>query len=189
MGNHPSSRQQHSLLNYKNRMFAQLRTSFPCSATPADRALHHRQRTRPDHPPHHPGPARPADLPFPHVNQVYLIERYVTDTAGTSISAVTQLGAASHRATRATPADLACYVQGQWAIEALHWIRDTCYREDHSRVRTRSGPRVLASLRNLAIGALRLAGRADITEATRWASRNMTAIHHPGPHIMILKRP
>ncbi|WP_345541388.1 hypothetical protein [Phytohabitans rumicis] len=131
----------------------------------------------------------PADLPFPHVNQVYLIERYVTDTAGTSISAVTQLGAASHRATRATPADLACYVQGQWAIEALHWIRDTCYREDHSRVRTRSGPRVLASLRNLAIGALRLAGRADITEATRWASRNMTAIHHPGPHIMILKRP
>lgn len=61
-----------------------------------------------------------------------------------------------------------------WAIESLHWIRDTCYREDHSRVRTRSGPRVLASLRNLAINALRLAGRSDITEATRWASRNMT---------------
>jgi hypothetical protein len=31
----------------------------------------------------------------------------------------------------------------------------------------------MASLRNLAIGALRLAGRCDITEATRWASRNM----------------
>ncbi len=37
----------------------------------------------------------------------------------------------------------------------------------------RSGPRVMASLRNLAIGALRLAGRADVTEATRWACRNM----------------
>nr|GID89980.1 hypothetical protein Ade03nite_89040 [Actinoplanes derwentensis] len=58
--------------------------------------------------------------------------------------------------------------------ETLHFIRDTCYREDHSRIRTRSGPRVLASLRNLAINALRLAGRTDITEATRWANRNMT---------------
>ena len=31
----------------------------------------------------------------------------------------------------------------------------------------------MAALRNLAIGALRLAGRHDTTEATRWASRNM----------------
>jgi hypothetical protein len=29
----------------------------------------------------------------------------------------------------------------------------------------------MAALRNLAIGALRLTGRTDITEATRWASR------------------
>ena len=55
----------------------------------------------------------------------------------------------------------------------VHWLRDTCYREDTSRARTRSGPRILASLRNLAIGALRLAGRHDITEATRWANRYM----------------
>jgi hypothetical protein len=31
----------------------------------------------------------------------------------------------------------------------------------------------MAALRNLAIGALRLAGRDDTTEATRWASRHM----------------
>jgi hypothetical protein len=31
----------------------------------------------------------------------------------------------------------------------------------------------MATLRNLAIGALRLAGRTDITEATRWAGRRM----------------
>ena len=67
-------------------------------------------------------------------------------------------------------------MRGQWAIEALHWIRDTLYQEDASRVRTRSGPRIMASLRNLAIGALRLAGRCDITEATRWACRYM---HRP----------
>lgn len=116
----------------------------------------------------------PPDLPFPHVNQVWLIERYVTDTAGAHLSAAAQLGVASHTPKQATPAQIAAFNQGHWAVESLHWIRDTCYREDHSRVRTRSGPRVLASLRNLAINALRLAGRYDITEATRWANRNMT---------------
>jgi hypothetical protein len=34
----------------------------------------------------------PADLPFPHVNQAWLIERYVTDPAGTPLSAVAALG-------------------------------------------------------------------------------------------------
>jgi hypothetical protein len=74
----------------------------------------------------------PEDLPFPHVSQVFLIERHVTDLTGTPISAVAQLGVASPTADTATPADLARYVQGHWAIEALHWIRDTLYREDHT---------------------------------------------------------
>lgn len=65
-------------------------------------------------------------------------------------------------------------VGGRCGIEVLHWIRDTLYREDHSRIRCHNGPRVMASLRNLAIGAIRLTGRIDITEATRWACRNMT---------------
>jgi len=115
----------------------------------------------------------PHDLPFPHVAQVWLIERYVTTGDGKPISAVAQLGIASLGPTLATPADLARYNRHQWGIEVQHWIRDTLYREDQSRVRTRNGPRVMASLRNLAIGALRLTGRTDITEATRWACRNM----------------
>jgi hypothetical protein len=52
-------------------------------------------------------------------------------------------------------------------------VRDTLYQEDKSQVRTRSGPRAMAALRNLAIGAIRMAGRIDVTEATRWASRSM----------------
>ena len=115
----------------------------------------------------------PPGLPFPHVKQAWLIERYVTTSNGKQ-SAAAQLGIASHPAELAGPAELAAFNRGHWAIETLHFIRDTCYREDNSRVRTRSGPRVLASLRNLAINALRLAGRTDITEATRWANRDMT---------------
>jgi predicted transposase YbfD/YdcC len=115
----------------------------------------------------------PEDLPFPHVRQVLLIERYVSDLAGKPLSAVAALGVASPGPDRASPADLARYVRGHWAVESLHWLRDTLYQEDKSQLRTSSGPRILAALRNLAISALRLAGRPDITEATRWASRSM----------------
>jgi hypothetical protein len=107
------------------------------------------------------------------ISQALLIERYVTDLNGNPVSAVAALGVASPGPDRASPADLARYVCGQWAIESHHWLRDTLYQEDKSQVRTRSGPRIMATLRNLAICALRLAGRTDITEATRWASRSM----------------
>jgi len=114
----------------------------------------------------------PPDLPFPHVQQVFLVERQVSDLAGTSLSNVAVLGVTSMNADRGTPPLIAAAVRGQWRIEVLHWIRDTIYREDDSRVRTKSGPRIMATLRNLAVGALRLAGRNDIAEATRWATRN-----------------
>ena len=115
----------------------------------------------------------PADLPFPHVKQAFLIERSVTDLAGKNLSSVAALGVVSLSQQDADPARVGTLIRGHWAIEAMHWIRDTLYREDDSTVRTRSGPRTMATLRNLAIGAHRLAGRTDITEATRWAGRCM----------------
>jgi len=118
----------------------------------------------------------PPDLPFPHVEQVWLIERYVTDLTGTPTSAIAALGVTNLHTTQAAPADIARLVRDHWGVESLHWLRDTVYREDHSRAHTRSGPRVMAGLRNLGIGALHLAGRRDISEATRWAGRNM---HRP----------
>ncbi len=115
----------------------------------------------------------PTDLPFPHVNQVWLIERYVTDRTGTPRSAVAALGITSLTDTRATPEQVATFVREHWGIESLHWLRDTVYREDNSTARTGSGPRVMAALRNLAVGAIHLIGRRDITETTRWATRLM----------------
>jgi hypothetical protein len=116
----------------------------------------------------------PGDLPFPHVSQVYLIERHVTGLDGKPLSDVAALGVTSLTASRAGPETIASLVRGQWAIESLHWLRDTLYREDNSTVRTRSGPRALATLRNLAVGALHQAGRDDTTEATRWPAATST---------------
>jgi hypothetical protein len=115
----------------------------------------------------------PADLPFPHVNQAWLVERYITDPTGAPRSAVAALGVTNLPAHPGTPECLATLIRQHWGIESLHWLRDTVYREDNSTIHTRSGPRVMAALRNLAIGAIRLTGRRDITEATRSASRNM----------------
>ncbi|HEV2244475.1 MAG TPA: ISAs1 family transposase, partial [Streptosporangiaceae bacterium] len=62
----------------------------------------------------------PEDLPFPHVRQVLLIERYVSDLHGNPLSAVAALGVASPSPDTASPADLAGYVRGHWAVESLH---------------------------------------------------------------------
>ena len=75
-------------------------------------------------------------------------------------------------ATQASPAQLAAILRGHWLIEdSLHWVRDITYDEDSSQVRTRNGPRVMASLRNLAITILRLTGHASIAAALRHHAR------------------
>jgi Transposase DDE domain len=144
--------------------------------TSTHRRLRGSARPRPGHPPHHPGDARTRRPAVPARQQVWLIERYVTDLAGTPLSAVAALGVTNLPADTATPQRLAPLVRNHWGIESLHWLRDTVYREDNSTVRTRSGPRVMAGLRNLAVGAHHLAGRRDITEASREAGR---AMHRP----------
>ena len=45
--------------------------------------------------------------------------------------------------------------------------------EDRSQVRTASGPRVMATLRNLALTILRLAGHASIAAALRYHARRL----------------
>lgn len=61
---------------------------------------------------------------------------------------------------------------GHWQLEALHWVRDATFAEDTSRIRTASGPQVMASLRNLAVGLVRLAGHTQIAPTLRWINRN-----------------
>jgi predicted transposase YbfD/YdcC len=64
------------------------------------------------------------------------------------------------------------FARGHWGIEdRLHWVRDVTYDEDRSQVRTGNGPRVMASLRNLAIAVLRLTGHASIAAALRYHAR------------------
>jgi hypothetical protein len=85
-----------------------------------------------------------------------------------TISAITSLTLA-----QASPARLADYLRGHWAIEnGLHHLRDTTFAEDGSQPRTGAGPHVMACLRNLAIGALCRAGPVNLAAALRHHARD-----------------
>jgi predicted transposase YbfD/YdcC len=87
---------------------------------------------------------------------------------------VTVYAVTSLTVTQATPAQLAGWIRGHWQIEVLHHIRDVTYGEDASQVRAGNGLQVMATLRNLAIAILRLAGHPAIAAACRHHSRDPT---------------
>jgi predicted transposase YbfD/YdcC len=58
------------------------------------------------------------------------------------------------------------------AENKLHWVRDVTYQEDKSLVRTGNTPRVMATLRSLAISLLRLDGHTNIAAANRYHARD-----------------
>jgi hypothetical protein len=115
----------------------------------------------------------PERVCFPHATQVLVADRHVSDLAGGSGATEVAYAVTSLSSTQADADRLAGLLRGQWSIEnRLHWVRDVVFAEDHSRVRTASGPQVMATLRNLVIGLLRLAGHASIARALRWIARN-----------------
>lgn len=113
----------------------------------------------------------PEQINFPHVKQVFLIERHFYDLHRRPRSCQAVLGVTSLPARKAGPRRLAELVRGEWSIENRdHYVRDVTLGEDRCRARTGALPSVLAAMRSHAIGALRLLGFTSIAEATRWAA-------------------
>lgn len=113
---------------------------------------------------------------FPSARQMIMVVRERFTLKGVAIGerdivfAITSL-----TREQAAPRDVARMVRGHWCIEnGLHYVRDVTYGEDHSRVRTGSGPRVMASLRNIAIAIHRLYGEKNIASATRRCCQKST---------------
>jgi predicted transposase YbfD/YdcC len=115
----------------------------------------------------------PSGLGFPAAAQIAQVTRDRTDNTTGKHTTETSYVVTSLPATQAGPARIAEILRGHWHIEnRLHWVRDVTYREDASRVRTAHAPRVMASLRNLAISALRLAGHDNIAAGLRHTARD-----------------
>jgi predicted transposase YbfD/YdcC len=111
----------------------------------------------------------PAWIGFDGAAQVAQLRRTVTKKSSTTVEVVYLI--TSDRS--ASPQALAAWVRRHWHIEnKLHWVRDVTYQEDKSLVRTGNAPRVMASLRSLAISILRLDGYGNIAEANRHHARD-----------------
>jgi len=112
-------------------------------------------------------------ITFPYAAQVFRVRRDVGGLDGQRTTKEIAHCITSLTPDQASPEDLAGYIRGHWGIEnRLHWVRDVSYDEDRSQVRTGSGPHVMASLRNLAISALRLGGHTNIAAGLRWTARD-----------------
>jgi hypothetical protein len=98
-------------------------------------------------------------LTFPAAAQVFRLERHTTDAAGRPLRTEIAYGVTSLTPAQADPARLLALNRGHWEIEnRLHYVRDVTFDEDRCRIRKGAGARVMASLRNLVISLLRLAG-------------------------------
>ncbi|WP_425471112.1 ISAs1 family transposase [Saccharothrix variisporea] len=110
---------------------------------------------------------------FPHATHAFLVERYTHHHTTGTRSAYAELGVTSLTGPDATPDRIAAHLRRHWHIEnRLHWVRDVTYTEDASRIRTGNAPRVMASLRKLAINAHRHTGVTNIAKALRNTARN-----------------
>jgi predicted transposase YbfD/YdcC len=111
----------------------------------------------------------PAWVEFAGAAQVAQVRRTVTKKGRKTVEVAYLI--TSDR--DADPATLAAWNRGHWEIEnKLHWVRDVTYQEDKSLVRTANAPRVMASLRSLAISLLRLDGHSNIAAANRHHARD-----------------
>jgi len=94
------------------------------------------------------------------------VERYHRGNVSHSVDMA--YGVTSLKQEQASAERLLELNRGHWEIEnRVHWVRDVTYDEDRCRIRTGNGPRVMSSIRNLAIGIARMMGFRFIPDAHR----------------------
>lgn len=114
-------------------------------------------------------------LDYPGARQALRVMRWRKDLTSNKLTIERLYFVTSLPSGAASGARIAAWIRDHWKIEnQLHHVRDTTFAEDASTIRTGCLPRVMASLRNLAISVCRQDGRTNIAAATRHHAR------HPG---------
>ena len=123
-------------------------------------------------------------LDWPGLQQVCCLERTRVQRGTTTVELAYAITSLSPE--QASPERLLELWRGHWGIECrLHWVRDVTLGEDRCRVRSGAAPQVLAALRNLVSGLLRLADQSNIAAALRhygWrAEAALQLLDYPSP--------
>ncbi len=118
-------------------------------------------------------------LDFPHVGQVFLIEREVFHKKSQKLTLETALGVTSRPPEQADAHRLLTINRGHWAIEnSCHYIIDWNYDEDRSRISKGHGPENMTRLRRFAIGIIKCFsdGKTSVAEKMRQLGRNVRLV-------------
>lgn len=117
-------------------------------------------------------PSLPVWLPLPRPSPATSIWwSQIRARTITTTEAVYLIADAGAHAT----APLAAWTLGHGEIEnCLHWVRNLAFDRNRSQVRTRNGPRVMTSVREIAIGLLRTAEHDNIAAVRQHHAHNPT---------------
>ncbi len=115
-------------------------------------------------------------LTFPHVAQVYKIERQSTDKKSGETSIEIAYGVTSRSSAEACPKSILHKVRGHWTVEVCHYIIDWIYDEDRSTIRTGHGPENMTRLRRFAIGLIKSKANKKISKKMRQLNRDTRAV-------------
>lgn len=113
-------------------------------------------------------------LDFPHVQQVFRLQRLIQHQQTGKLSYQVIFGISSLSLEQCPPESLMTYIRSHWHIEnRLHYVRDVTFHEDACRIRHRKRQHLLATLNNLVIGLIRRCEQFEfIPEARRYFDAN-----------------
>lgn len=112
-------------------------------------------------------------LDFPHVRQVFAIERTSIEKKTGQSSRDIAYGITSRSPQQADARGLLEINRGHWSIEnSCHYILDWNYDEDRCRIRTGHGPENITCLRRFAIGLIKSKGVKNVAQKMRQLNRN-----------------
>ncbi|MFF5860752.1 ISAs1 family transposase [Streptomyces sp. NPDC012751] len=114
-----------------------------------------------------------AHLDYPDARQALQVVRWRKDFTSGKLTIERVYLITSLPPGAVTGAQLADWIKGHWKIEnLLHHVRDRTFREDDSKIHAGHLPRIMAGLRNLAIGVHRQDGYTNIAAALRHTARD-----------------
>ena len=116
-----------------------------------------------------------AYLDFPHVGQVFMIEREVMNKKSGVTSVEHALGITSQTPKQAEPKQVLATNRGHWAIEnSCHYVIDWNFNEDRSRIRAGHGPENVTRLRRFAVGVIKsfICAKTSVAEKMRQLHRS-----------------
>ena len=112
-------------------------------------------------------------LDFPHLAQVFLIERIVVNKKTGKSSRDLAYGITSRGPQQTDPQRLLDINRGHWTIEnSCHYILDWNFDEDRCRIRTGYGPENVTRLRRFAIGLIKSKGAKNVAQKIRQLNKN-----------------